>query len=443
MQNGYSVTDATWGALVVGDSILGADGHVWRVKARAGAVNDAGDPSITLERPGKNPVTATPKRAGKVKVVHTAEMEAAKNLAQAGILKSNMKNDALATGSQLVVEQTVPPHEWNMGNAVAIEHDLQCPCGEAPDHPCHIKKPERKAKFVPMAELKPAPAKLAEDDMFGAPAGPALMGRSGVKRDQWGRAVLPDPVTGEESAWTAVTTLAGILEDKTGLTTWQKRNVAKGVASRVDLALLAASADLNTKEGKATLGKVVKDAEEFVGANSGANIGTALHNLCQRLDAGEDRKKLNIPDPYGADIDAYLAALAEKNLTVLPEYVEQLVVNQETHSAGSFDNILEEADGTLVIADKKTAPELKYGHLTMAIQQAQYAYAGWIWDKRWKEYVPMPKVRRDYALIIHLPAGKRTCTILKIDLTRGWAAAQVAASVHGTWRRERDWLTSY
>src|SRR5690606_41320127 len=56
-----------------------------------------------------------------------------------------------------------------------------------------------------------------------------------IRRDQYGRYILPDPVTGEEKPWTRVTTLAGTLADRRGLEKWAQRNIVYGLGQRQDL----------------------------------------------------------------------------------------------------------------------------------------------------------------------------------------------------------------
>src|SRR5437870_10706498 len=103
--------------------------------------------------------------------------------------------------------------------------------------------------------------------------------RGEPNRDRWGRYLLPDPETGEELAWTRVTTVSGILSDRYNLELWAQRMVALGLAKRSDLlALVKTNARASaTPNGKRTLNRVVKDALEAGNSEQRANLGTAIH----------------------------------------------------------------------------------------------------------------------------------------------------------------------
>jgi hypothetical protein len=69
-----------------------------------------------------------------------------------------------------------------------------------------------------------------------------------------------------------------------------------------------------------------------------------------------------------------------------------------------------------------------------------YAHSAGLWTGT--AYEPMPPVRQDRALIIHLPAGQARCDLHWIDITAGWDAAQLAAAAR-TWRNRRELTQPY
>jgi hypothetical protein len=42
--------------------------------------------------------------------------------------------------------------------------------------------------------------------------------------------------------------------------------------------------------------------------------------------------------------------------------------------------------------------------------------------------------------VIHLPAGKAACSLIWVDIDRGWRAVQTAKTVHAL-RKIKDWMT--
>ncbi|MPY86126.1 MAG: hypothetical protein GEV00_23470, partial [Actinophytocola sp.] len=134
-----------------------------------------------------------------------------------------------------------------------------------------------------------------------------------INRDQYGRPLVPDPATGNIRAWTRVTTLAATISDRHALERWAQRNLIKGIAAREELVLRAAAAG----DDRAALDSIVDAALEAAKTSSAADIGTALHRLTERHDAGED---IQVPAAYQDDIKSYIHVLAESGVKVVPEW---------------------------------------------------------------------------------------------------------------------------
>lgn len=249
------------------------------------------------------------------------------------------------------------------------------------------------------------------------------------KRDQWGRYLLPDPVTGREKPWTRATTVAGTLSDRFGLEQWGQRNVVLGIAARPDLYALAASC---TPEDKPQLNRIVKDAQEAAKSRSGANLGTALHRICERIDSGED---LDVPKEWRGDVDAYVQTLADNSVRIHPEWMERIVVIPKAEVAGTLDRLVT-VDGQVYVADLKTGKDVvSYGMGDIAIQLALYANSTLMWNG--DGYGGMPPVDNRRALVIHLPVGEGTCHLYWVDIEAGLEAARVALLVR-EWRKRKD-----
>ena len=256
------------------------------------------------------------------------------------------------------------------------------------------------------------------------------------KRDRYGRYLLPHPETGKEQAWTRATTIANTMADRYGLEQWAQRNTVLGIGLRPDLYALAVS---STVDDRTQLNGVVKQAQEAAKASSGANLGTALHRITERVDRGDD---LTIPAEWSGDVDAYCQTLADHHITIHPEWIERIVVAPEFGAAGTLDRLVQlSGQAAHTVADLKTGKwAIKYGTTEIAIQLALYANATHVWNGT--GYDPMPPVNTDQALIIHLPVGQGACTIHTVNIAAGLEAALLATQVRD-WRKTKDLTTPY
>lgn len=254
------------------------------------------------------------------------------------------------------------------------------------------------------------------------------------KRDQYGRYLLPDPETGKERAWTRATTVAGTLSDRFGLEQWGNRNVVLGIAARPDLYALAAS---STPEDKQQLNRIVKDAQEAAKSRSGANLGTALHRICERIDSGEE---LDVPETWKPDVDAYCNSLADNGVKIHTEWMERIVIAPKAGVAGTLDRIVT-IGATQYVADLKTGKDVvEYGMGDISIQLALYANASVMWTDG--SYEPMPQVDKTRALVVHLPVGEGRCNLHWVDIEAGLEAARQALWVRD-WRKRKDLSTPF
>lgn len=253
-------------------------------------------------------------------------------------------------------------------------------------------------------------------------------------------------------AWTRVTTIANTLKDRYALEQWAQRNTVLGLGAREDLYALAASA---TPDDKDQLNKIVSQAQEAAKARSGANLGTALHRLTERIDSGE---QLDVPETWRPDIDAYCQTLADHHVRIHSEWIERVVIIPQLQAAGTLDRMVTVGDNlTYRIADLKTGASADRYVNETAIQLALYANASYVWrgstddiqrdqygryllpapEDEPNAYDPMPPVDTDTALLIHLPVGEATCGLHEVDIKAGKEAVRLAMSVRD-WRKRRD-----
>lgn len=242
--------------------------------------------------------------------------------------------------------------------------------------------------------------------------------------DQWGRYLLPDPDTGKTRPWTRATTLAKALEDTYNLEVWGMRMVAKGMALRPDLLALAASLDVEAD--KKRLNDVAKDAKEAAGGSSGANMGTALHALTEKIDAGE---KVD-PGPFARELAAYRATLEAEGLEPVQDYMERIICVPELGVAGRMDKLLDRGDGSLYqVGDLKSQKSMDFGGVSIAIQLSLYAHAYAVWDSRAEEWTDPPPIDQVTAAVIWLPVGRGICEVYDVDIVQGWKWAKLCEEV--------------
>lgn len=265
-----------------------------------------------------------------------------------------------------------------------------------------------------------------------------LAGRPEPKRDRWGRYVIPHPQTGTEQSWIRATTWASSVAETFGISKWEQRLVAVGLARRPDLlAQVASVVDPDDPDAKTLLNKLVVEAHEFAGSAVGRNNGTALHSFGEHVDHG---RQVQIPEPYDADIAAYQAEMARQQITIDPVLIERIVVCCQLGVAGTLDRILGHTSWSKPrVGDLKTGKDLSYAAGEIAIQLAIYANAETIWDQQDQVHLAMPEVDRDVAVVMWLPVGKAHCELLEVNIADGWEMAATCGIVRA-YRARKDLL---
>jgi len=249
-----------------------------------------------------------------------------------------------------------------------------------------------------------------------------------VRRDRWGRYQVLPPGAEKLVGYTRATTIAKILDDSSSLMAWNSRMTAIGLGLRPDLVALVAT---TPQDDKKTLDSLVKRASEAGGATVRRDLGTAVHGLLER------RLKdptFIAPDPYQADIEAILSALADAGLSFVDGMTERIVVNDEIEVAGTFDLLLTDGQETFV-SDLKTGSSVKYGGLGFAIQLSIYANASNLYTqgaaKDGSEDIrePMPEVSKSAGIVIHCQPGSGLAELHWLDLEAGTEALHTALEV--------------
>lgn len=252
--------------------------------------------------------------------------------------------------------------------------------------------------------------------------------------DRFGRYLLPNPVTGKVEGHTRVTTGAGTLDETSGLERWKMRNVVKGI--HTDPTLLD-TIDFygEPREISRDLDKVAEKAQVLAGSADAAELGTALHAWLEAIDGGLITVE-EIPEVFRPKVDAYLAALARHGMTAVPEFIERLVYNAQTGWVGRLDRVYRLADDTLVIGDVKTAKDMRYSWLKVAVQLATYAGASHVMNLDGTAWIPVEEAGLNvggddapFAVVAHVPSNGSTCTMETVDLAAGREALATADHV--------------
>lgn len=238
---------------------------------------------------------------------------------------------------------------------------------------------------------------------------------------------LLNPETNKPETWTRVTTFAKTLSDTSALSAWAERMLTKGLAMQPGLLRGAEAWDVS--EHKGAFSKLINEAKDAAGIKDGAERGTRMHDLTELCDRGEE---LLFATPEELrDVQAYQQALDAAEITVHSQFIELFVAVPEFKVCGKLDRIygLGSLGAELVIGDVKTAKNVHYGWMEIAIQLALYASASHYWDVAKDDWVPMPDVSTDRAVVAHLPVGAAECTMYDVDLGIGRKACEIAREV--------------
>lgn len=256
-----------------------------------------------------------------------------------------------------------------------------------------------------------------------------------IKRDHLGRYLLPDPTTGQERSWQRTTTFIKLLANQYNINKWRLRMAAMGLAARPDLLALASSIlDPESKDGKNDLNNLVDQAIEAAGASTGANLGTALHQLTEAVDLGHD---VVAPTPeLQAKIDDYRSTLERHNLEIIDNYIECVILNTDFDVGGTADRFVRCPDGAVRVLDLKTSKTMDFGHAEFSMQLACYATAHGIYNG--SDWDPMPAdLDLSVGYVVHLPSQlDEPCVVYSADIDYGYRACVLAVDVREVQRRK-------
>ena len=267
-----------------------------------------------------------------------------------------------------------------------------------------------------------------------------------TRRDRWGRYMVLPPAGHKPVGYTRATTVAKALDDTSSLMAWGERMTAIGLSQRPDLlAEIALAGDDKTK-----LNAICTRAKEHGGATVRRDLGTSLHKV---LEESFNIVDYQSPLQFAADVQAVHDELRRHGLIVVAGMTERIVVLDEFQIAGTFDLLLQDANGRTFIGDIKTGSNVSYGALAFSVQLALYSRADNLYiqgdaaDGSDDVREPMPAVDQHTGIIVHVEPGSGVCTIHELQLH--WELAEMAIEVRAAramrnlikpWRNAMDEL---
>lgn len=249
------------------------------------------------------------------------------------------------------------------------------------------------------------------------------------------------PVNAE--GYTRVSTLAGTLDDKSGLLEWSAANAMVGMVK--DPSIAAQIGSLASKydnpwyvpEGKKALKPLIKRAQESGGSDRASGMGTSFHEFTEVVDEG--RWPEYAPSEMVPWLHAYREAMDDYECLGM----ELFVVNDELKTAGSFDRLLRTPSGKVVVSDSKTGRSDNAFPLKVSLQVSVYANSE-RYNQETGERTPIhPDLDKTTGLLVHAPilgGGKPEVKVYELDLVRGYELARLAVQVREarSWERSKD-----
>lgn len=207
--------------------------------------------------------------------------------------------------------------------------------------------------------------------------------------------------------WQRVTTLVKAIGEARALDLWHQRLLVLAMVQRPDLYDLACATVATTdrtddKAMRAVLEDLAGRLLVAVGADEGANLGTAFHGFTEADDLGLAHFARKV---WHGKIRNYREGLSAQALDVEPDFIERRVVNLEYGVAGTLDRILWDRAGEVWrIGDLKSQKRF-WTWLEISAQLAAYALADAMWDRAKGCYVDMPPVAQDFGIVAWMPVN--------------------------------------
>lgn len=284
-----------------------------------------------------------------------------------------------------------------------------------------------------------------------------------VERDRWGRPLLYPPEGGKPVAYTRPSTMAKWLDSQAGLIGWKASMAMLGMAKSKPIqariaAIVARTESDAYRENKDALKELVESATQIAQAQGRADLGTAVHEFTELLDAGTLDWQY-VPEALKGPIGAY----QEKMRDFTTVDTEVFVAIDEPidpsgkkmiRGAGSLDRLIRHPDLGVCVADIKTGRDEPKYPLGVTTQVAIYSRGRRYRDARfggapsfddgvpnadgtaWRKALH-PELNQHTGILIHLPLDQVECSLYALDLDAGWESLMLGHRVQEARRPPR------
>ena len=267
-----------------------------------------------------------------------------------------------------------------------------------------------------------------------------------VPRDRWDRPLilLPDG-SGKTAPYARASSFGGVLEDKTNLERWGKRQMIRGVA--IDPSIIDRVPEGPARErggeisrtDKKVLDRLVDAADEAVGSSDKASLGTDIHLGTELVDLGGDLSALS---PLVRErADAYHRFVKEMGIGIVS--VEVFGVEDQNRVAGTWDRVITMPwnRGLQAIGDVKTSSTMAFAGIGFSVQLAEYAHMS-AYDPATGARSPHESMNMSEAWIIHVDRNEGgPVELFRVDIEAGWRHANLVAAVREARKVGKDAIT--
>lgn len=269
----------------------------------------------------------------------------------------------------------------------------------------------------------------------------------------WGWYQLPSPSTGRPTGFPRATTIAETLDETYGLNRWKRRETAIRIFQLAQMdpkeqlsphfdttAADAMAALVASMEGDKVGGidATLDTIDNLMGGSDARELGECVHAWLEALDMGMVLLR-DVPEVVMPHITAARKVMAHRGIVSIPEYVERTILNDQGDEtvAGKIDRIFRiVTTGELVLGDIKTSKSLQYSWLSFGVQVGGvYGWATKVLSLDGKSWLPMPELRDDFAILLHVPSDQpEHAAAITIDLQ--WGAEVMVESLATRSRRK-------
>jgi hypothetical protein len=234
---------------------------------------------------------------------------------------------------------------------------------------------------------------------------------------------------------TRATRHAKVLGDSSNLTDWRLRATVLGLARnpellddlRVDGASHLTELDFSAKRA---LSSIANQAARRVGADDGSDFGIKLHGYLEAVLEGVITFE-QVPEMLRPYLLVIFEAMRRHNLSFVAEMVERTVFIPATGMVGTFDFLVIDEHGTLIVGDLKTSGSIDYSWLSIGVQLGQYAGATLMLSRDGSRWDPMLEVSQVIGKVVSVPKDEPipSARIYTVNLALGQEMVEIANRV--------------